>query len=127
MPFVIKAFSNIPYFKKILESKIVIGLVDFDAAGIDAIQENIFPFKDKQLIREKIQSLVNKKEPVTCEYNGVYLLALIPSKNHDWGSFRSDSSRYRLEELMEDEKNNGEAVDRLFKEIKKIITKADSK
>lgn len=124
IPFALKSFSNIPYFKKILKTKTVIGLFDFDAEGIDVIENQIFSGNDqKNKTKENIQLFTNKKEPIIFNYySGIYVLTLIPPKEHDaWTNFRSKNSRYRIEELKEDERVNGGAVERLFTHIKNIV------
>lgn len=121
MQFALKAFSSIPYFKKILESKIIIGLVDFDAEGIRSIELTFST--DPENIKRKIQNFQNIKEPIFFKEQGVHLLALIPPKDHEaWTSYRNDNSRYRLEELRDEATDD--AIERQFAKIASIVSES---
>lgn len=119
IPFILKSFTIIPYFKKILDSKKIIAIFDFDKKGIKKIED----FNSRS---SEIHNLRNSEEPIVIKKDGVFLMALVPPPNHDsWKYY--EKNEYRLEELKkEDQANNGRAVNRLFAEIKKIVNNQGS-
>lgn len=124
VPTAIKALSIIPYFQKIIQTKTIIGLFDFDEKGLDTIHRAIL--RDKEDIKTITQNLRNKKQAIIHEYHNSYLLVLVPpNSSESWQDHFNN--RYRLEELKNDEKNNGGAIDRLFAEIKKIVSQSKLK
>jgi adenylate kinase family enzyme len=91
----VKSLSIIPYFKKITEEKIIIGLFDFDDKGIDCIQR---AKGNKAEVKREIESFRNKKKPIIQQYENSHFLTLIPpQESNSWSSHLSNP--YELENL----------------------------
>lgn len=108
MECVLKAFSVIPYFQRLLQSKIIVFLFDFDNKGI-ACFNNLVKSEmgrsggiahDNSSNKKPIHSTIEvKSEGKGKLVNALHIMTLIPPSSHSW-SWTSDA--YEIEHLMVD-------------------------
>ena len=102
--FAIRSFSVIPYFARLLQTKTIIGLFDFDKKGYDIINKICSdPRKIIKLTDNKKAVIMPKKSDIT--QKELFIMALIPPVDFEnWNNFEKieGTNSYRREEMIKE-------------------------